>query len=634
MHGSGEVKKSDPWRLPFPSEVAAVAIAMLVALSASVFAQSSAQSMGGSPLGSGSGAIQLPGPASPSSSQTPAPSAVSVPDRLTLARASRDYPVTPGDIYQLTYELSSGAVSRQVVVDGDYSVNLGVFGTMVASGMTFTELERKVAQKISAGYKNSVPNMEIVSVGAFMVRLTGHVPESKYVQAWGLSHLSDILDGNLGPYSSTRDIQITNANNNSGTGESSGGNNSGVPAGAADNAEAAAAGNITGAGAADNAARAAADSAGAAKKTYDYFRAKRFGDSSQDPLVRPGDVVTVEAAGKRVVLRGEINRPATYQLLPNDDLDTLINKYGDGVTSDADAHDIRIDRTTATGEQTMYADLSQTTWQGAALRDGDTVTVPSGAVTLPVVFFEGAVNPMPTPAGGSASGVGGGAGANGAATGSSSAGSSSGAATGYAAVAGAGSASASDTGSGASGTLYSRVAYRFRPGEKLSDAVSAMAGYFLPNADLRGAVVETPGVDPRPVNLQAMLYGNDDSSDINLTNYDRVIVPAQEEEVAVNGAVASPGMYPFSPNKTYQYYLALAGGADPDRHTGSRVKISDNQNDSRARNAIIRPGDRIFVPSNSFVYNFNRYFPIFATTISVVTAAVTLVNTLITITHP
>ena len=79
-----------------------------------------------------------------------------------------------------------------------YIVNLTIFGKIDATGMTFAALKPLIEQTIAAGYPRSLPAVTITSVGVFQVPILGEMPQSRYVTAWGLSRLSEVLEGNLG----------------------------------------------------------------------------------------------------------------------------------------------------------------------------------------------------------------------------------------------------------------------------------------------------------------------------------------------------------------------------------------------------------------------------------------------------
>jgi protein involved in polysaccharide export with SLBB domain len=73
---------------------------------------------------------------------------------------------------------------------------------------------------------------------------------------------------------------------------------------------------------------------------YDYLI---HGDASDDPRLLTGDVVFVPVHGPRVRIWGEIQRPATYELVPGETLADLIRIAG-GFTPEASLHRVQVDR--------------------------------------------------------------------------------------------------------------------------------------------------------------------------------------------------------------------------------------------------------------------------------------------------
>ena len=131
----------------------------------------------------------------------PAPDegAGAVDERLQLAISDGAYPVTPGDVYELTFLQGVELVTTQVIVESTYRLNLGIFGTVDARGMTFAELKPEVERIIANAYPRGLPSLNITAVGLFRVALAGSIPRSTRVTAWGLSRLTDLISGNTGP---------------------------------------------------------------------------------------------------------------------------------------------------------------------------------------------------------------------------------------------------------------------------------------------------------------------------------------------------------------------------------------------------------------------------------------------------
>ncbi len=96
----------------------------------------------------------------------------------------------------------------------------------------------------------------------------------------------------------------------------------------------------------------------------------------------------------------------------------------------------------------------------------------------------------------------------------------------------------------------------------------------------------------------------------------------------VMGAVNNPGLYPYLPGKYFSYYINQAGGVDIERNHNEEISITDEQGQAKESDDIILTGDNIYIPSNSFTYNYNLYFPIITTSLALVITIITIVNLL------
>ncbi len=533
--------------------------------------------------------------------------------RLRLATSSADYPVTPGDVYELRYQQGNTAVATRVIVDGDYTVNLGVFGRMSVAGMTFPLLKQSVENVITGGYARSMPLLSIASLGVFNVFVRGETPRARYVTAWALTRLSDVIQDLRGPYSSLRRVEVVSREGRS--------------------------------------------------QVYDLFRALRFGDRSQDPYVKPDDTVILSRSERRVQVLGEVRQPGEYDLLPDDQLRDLVEVYGDGLTTNADASRVRIERLSGERARVQYLALADGYRARTQLENGDILTIPGKSANLLTVFFEGAILPQPATAPGTA------------------------------ADATAQAATRDETGTPAS-AQYNRVIYSFREGESLSDALRAVRPSIAPLADLSRAFLVREGrQDPIYVDMRLLISGSGSASDLLLQSNDRVVIPMLRFMVSISGAVANPGTYPFAPNRTYRhyidlaggtaqdppenvvitdnagnprdpgsfiqaedrifvipatilvqgavftpgsfayraglpmlYYLNLAGGVDPERNGGGAVQVWDSQGKRRKPNDPLRPGDRIFVPTCGVLYNLNRFSGLVVAIVTALATTITIVN--------
>jgi protein involved in polysaccharide export with SLBB domain len=263
---------------------------------------------------------------------------------VQLAEATEDYPCTPGDQYLLTYLSHVGTVSTIFTVEGDYTINMGVFGTKSVESLAFPELRKSAKAIVSRAYPESYPRLGLLKTGSFRVFLDGEVVSASWETVWGLSRVGDIfLPERLTSYSSLRDVRVT-----------------------------------------DQAGRS---------RYYDLFRATRLGELDENPYLKRGDVVTVGKARRRVSIVGEVTRSGSYQLKSGDTLKDLIEFYADGLSPTADPARILIERQTGAEAiaEVMEIDLTDTGSESVRLLDLDRVSVASSLARLPVVYIEGAV---------------------------------------------------------------------------------------------------------------------------------------------------------------------------------------------------------------------------------------------------
>jgi protein involved in polysaccharide export with SLBB domain len=313
-----------------------------------------------------------------------------------------------------------------------------------------------------------------------------------------------------------------------------------------------------------------------ATATYDLFQARRFGDLSQDPYIRPGDVIQVLPAGRLVTLTGEVFRPGVYELLPGEELAMLLEYYGDGFTPAADPGRIRLTRidVEAAGE-TMVFDYKE--HPGMILKDRDAVNVANKALTRSVVFFEGALS--------------------------------------------LGTAMVETTTENVLGTA--RMEYPFYEGETLGNAALASVGQFTASSDLANAYVIRDGRHIA-MDLRQYIYHNDFTKDMPLANGDIIIIPFRQFFVLVSGAVKLPGRYPYVPDRQADYYIGLAGGRDDMQNNGRGITITDLNKQKAEADAMIEPEMLIWVPTNRFTAYFNQYGPVITTVLSIVSTVLTI----------
>lgn len=363
----------------------------------------------------------------------------------------------------------------------------------------------------------------VIPTGSLDVYVTGEVTRSSWVNTTALTRLSAAIGPLLTKYSSLRDVLVR--------------------------------------------------SIGGEERSYDLFRAGRYGELEQDPFLKPGDTVVVGKAERIVSIAGEVKRPGTYQLLSDENFKALIEVYGDGFSERANPERLTLVRAPTSDTplgRTMY--LSYAEGMSFQLETFDAISVPSISELLPVVYFEGAIG----------AGV-----------------------------------------SGEDPQAAKRVVYTFTPGDTISRAAQALRKNFTAVSDLKNAYIRR-GVWDIPVDLSVYLYEKDFTADFPLEANDLVIIPFRQFFISVSGAVLRPGRYPYVPDRGWEYYVGLAGGVDPDRNAGNRLKILDVHGQKRPQTGYLNPEDTIIVASNSFLYQFGRFAAILSTVISVASLVISL----------
>jgi protein involved in polysaccharide export with SLBB domain len=355
--------------------------------------------------------------------------------RALLAMTTADYPVTPGDMYTLSFLKATEMASQPLVVENDYRVNLGVFGILNAKGQTFIDFKRRVEDIVSRGYPGSSPQLLIRSTGVFQVMLTGEVVNAALVQAWALTRLSAVYDDNKTVFASERNVRVRSADGQS--------------------------------------------------RQYDLFKARRDGELSQDPYLKPGDTVILSKADRRISIGGEVKRPGTYQLLPGENLRALVDRYAEGFLPSAMPEHTTITRRPTSERPQGEARIVDASRADFPMSEGDTVSIAAREQFLPVVYVEGAITMGEDLA-----------------------------------------------------AQHGTDRYTFRPGLRLSQVVRSVAARIQPNADLKRAFVARKGAaDSIPVNLERLLYAYTQADDMLLEAEDRIVIPRGSLDVFVTGEV-------------------------------------------------------------------------------------------------
>jgi protein involved in polysaccharide export with SLBB domain len=311
-------------------------------------------------------------------------------------------------------------------------------------------------------------------------------------------------------------------------------------------------------------------------RTYDLFKAQRDGDMREDPYLRPEDTVRINRIDRVVTIDGAVERPGIYQLLPGEHLWELITRYSSNLMPTADPSRMELVRyhesESDSGDKLYLSE--QSIADNYPLRNLDVVTVPSIMDLTPVMFVEGAVQ-------------------------------------------------GPDALESAESNAANRLTVQFNQGENYASLVQRNRYWFTAISDTRNAYVireeERIALDINP-----MLYDSSYRSRYFVERNDMLIIPFRQYFVTVAGAVAAPGQYPYIPDRSWDYYVALAGGFVQERNSREAVIIKDISGQTMRKADSIMPETTITARTNAGLYYFNRYVPIVTTLLSVITTFVSV----------
>lgn len=309
--------------------------------------------------------------------------------------------------------------------------------------------------------------------------------------------------------------------------------------------------------------------------SYDLFLADRKGDLSQDPYLRPGDKIIVNRISRKVTVKGAVERPGVYELLDGENLKELINYYGNGLQALADLSRIELYRPLTdnhdAGEK-LYLN-AQSYNDNFKLLCYDEVTVSTYQDLRPVVFVEGAVN--------------------------------------------------TNTNTNTNLVSSTRIPFRFNSGEDYAYFVRNHSNIFTDVSDLENAYI-IRGDQTIPLNLKTMLYDDSYYAKIELQYNDVLLVPFKQFFVNVSGAVYSPGRYPYIPDRTWDYYIGLAGGFIKEKNAMDAITITDINGKKHKKGEFILPEMTIEAQANSGLYFFNQYAPVITTILSAISTGISV----------
>ncbi len=434
-----------------------------------------------------------------------------------IAMSDPNYLVTAGDVYGLSYAMGGKIVNINLIVDISYNVKILNLATINVNGLTFSQFKRQVEDIIRKNYPLSGAQLLMIKPSVFKVIIKGEVLKVAEVEASALTRLSNVIQNSFTEYSSTRNIEIVSLNGK--------------------------------------------------KRSYDLFMAYRNGDFSQDPFLRPGDIIIIKRLSRKVKITGSVERPGTYELLENENIKELIEIYGGGLREFTDVSKLTVTRNNKTEEfpiGSFFKIENAEKMEPFKLQNNDIVHIPNEAEFKSSIILEAGADVTSIP---------------------------------------------------------------FIEGADLLSVVRAYRSKFSSLSDTKNAYLMRNG-EKIYTNFNRIFYDRDYNELIALEKNDIISVPVLQQTVVVIGAVLRPGSYPYVPGKTYEYYIALAGGFDLQRNAISSVKIRDAADKKMNKKDYILPGSIITASSNAFLYNVMPYITFIGTIVTIIGGIFTIIDKL------
>ena len=312
---------------------------------------------------------------------------------------------------------------------------------------------------------------------------------------------------------------------------------------------------------------------------YDLFQADRFGDMSQNPYIKAGETVIVNRFDRRVTINGAVERGGTYELLPGENLKELVEYYGNGLAPLADPARIELYRQIVEDNDDtednnsgikMYLEEKDIA-QNFNLLCYDSVTISSYAELRPTIFVEGAIKAE----------------------------------------------------EGVDLEASTKMAVGFNLGEDYGFFVRRNRAWFTAVSDVENAYIFRNG-EKIMIDLKPFLYDATMHSKVAIEKDDTLMIPFRQYFISVSGAVKNPGRYPYIPDRSWDYYIGLAGGFVKTQNAREKVTITDVEGKKYSKKTIIQPEMTIEAATNSKLFYFNQYAPVVTTLLSIVATSLSL----------
>ena len=168
-----------------------------------------------------------------------------------------------------------------------------------------------------------------------------------------------------------------------------------------------------------------------------------------------------------------------------------------------------------------------------------------------------------------------------------------------------------------------KLSFNFYEGEDYAFFIRRNKDILTEVSDLEKAYIIRDG-EKIELNLLPVLYDASYYAKVEMKNNDTLLIPFKQFFVSVSGAVYLPGRYPYIPDRTWDYYIGLAGGFIKEKNKMSAITITDVNGKTHSKSEFIQPEMRIEAKVNSGLYYFNQYAPVITTILSVISTSISV----------
>ena len=286
---------------------------------------------------------------------------------------------------------------------------------------------------------------------------------------------------------------------------------------------------------------------------FDLQLSDFLGQMEQDPYVKRNDTIVLHKKFGSIIINGQVHRPGTYEFIEGDCLDYIVDFFCKGFLPLADTDRIQLKRYISDEHkygETQYLCFNDI--KNFKIRPLDQLMVPQISDYQPKVYFQGAIG---------------------------------------------------------SSDVSNKIPIDITIGDKLSFVVRKIEDKLNLSSDIENALLSRKGVSSSlQINLRDLLDNEEPFNDVILQDGDNIVIPFRQYKVFVTGQVTNPGAYPYIANRTWEYYVGLAGGFNMENHIGKKVKIRDVYgNKYKQKERIIEPEDVIYAPLNHPMYYVREY---------------------------